>query len=784
MSRYNKRMPDDAKSFPTATHWGAYTARVENGRVTALEPFASDPDPSPIGPGMPQAIDDPVRIPRPMVRKGWLDGLKAGTPGGDTNKRGAEPFGALPWDEALDITANELKRVIETHGNEAIYAGSYGWASAGRFHHAQSQLRRFMNLIGGNTYSMNTYSSGAAEVIVPHVAGPWQDICYGANTTWGTIADHTELVVAFGGLALKNAQVHGGGLGRHIARDALQRCREKGVRVVNVSPIRNDAADFLDATWLAARPGTDVALMLGLAHTILSEELHDPAFLQTYCVGGDQFIAYVMGHSDGVAKDAAWAAEISGLSVETIEDLARTMAKRRTLITVSWSLQRADHGEQTYWMAVSLAALLGQTGLPGGGFGFAYAGAAGMGGPGTTVKPKHLPKGENPLRTFIPVARIADMLLNPGGTVEYDGRTLTYPDIRMIYWAGGNPFHHHQDLNKMLRAWRKPETVIVNEAWWTPMARHADIVLPVTTTLERNDVTASPLSLQIMATHKAVDPVGESRSDHDIFKGLAARFGIEETFTENRSEMEWVRWIYDETCQSAAEQGLNTPDFDTFWEDSMHEWPTRPERTLFEDFRRDPSAHPLHTPSGKLELYSDVIAAWNDPDQPGHAVWHAPAEWLGHALADTYPLHLISNQPATRLHSQYDNGGYAQASKVQGREPVWIHPDDAAARGIADGDVVRLFNDRGACLAGAVVTDQVRPGVLQLSTGAWYDPETPGEIGSLCVHGNPNVLTRDVGTSRIAQGSSAQTCLVQMAKFESEPPTVKVFDPPEIVEQP
>jgi biotin/methionine sulfoxide reductase len=781
-------MPDasnsDVKLLPTATHWGAYTARVENGRVTALEPNPEDPDPSPIGPGMPQAIDDTARIAMPMFRRGWLDGLKAGTPGGDTNGRGSDPFVAVPWDEAFDMVAAELTRVKETFGNNAIYAGSYGWASAGRFHHAQSQMRRFLNLFGGNTYSMNTYSSGAAEVIVPHVAGSWGDVCYSSNTTWGSIADNSELVVAFGGLALKNSQVHGGGLGRHIARDALQRCRDNGVDIVNISPIRNDAADFLEATWLAARPGTDVAIMLGIAHTLISEKLHDAGFLESHCAGGEQVIAYVMGHEDGQEKDAAWAAKISGLSADSINDLARKMAGRRTLITVSWSLQRADHGEQTYWMAITLAALLGQIGLPGGGFGFAYAGAAGMGGPGTMVTPTHLPMGENPVRTFIPVARISDMLLNPGGTVDYDGRRLTYPDIRMVYWAGGNPFHHHQDLNKMLKAWRKPETIIVNEAWWNPMARHADIVLPVTTTLERNDVTASPLSLQIMAMHQAVDPVGEARSDHEIFRGIAARLGLEDTFTENRSEMEWVRWVYDDTCAGAAEKGINTPDFDTFWQEGMLEWPSRPERNLFEAFRSDPNKHRLQTPSGKLELFSEDVAAWNDPDLPGHAVWHEPSEWLGSGTAKAYPLHLMSNQPATRLHSQYDNGGYAQASKVQGREPVWINPEDANARGIADGEVVRLFNDRGTCLAGAVVTDMVRPGVLQLSTGAWYDPETPGEIGSICVHGNPNVLTRDAGTSRMAQGSSAQTCLVQLEKFEGTVPPIRAFEPPEIIQQP
>jgi biotin/methionine sulfoxide reductase len=774
-------MPDDVKFLPTATHWGAYTARVENGRVTALTPYAGDPDPSPIGPGMPQAQDDAVRIAQPMIRKGWLDSLEKGGPTKNVTGRGAEPFVALPWDEALDITAKELTRVKDGFGNEAIYAGSYGWASAGRFHHAQSQMRRFLNLFGGNTYSVGTYSSGAAEVIVPHVAGSCADVCYSANTTWGTIADHSELVVAFGGLALKNSQVHGGGIGKHIARDGLQRCKDNGVEIVNVSPISNDAADFLDAVWLKPHPGTDVAVMLGLAHTLLSEKLYDPAFLDSYCVGGEQVIAYIKGRDDGIEKDAAWAANISGLSAATLKDLARKMAQRRTLITVSWSLQRADHGEQTYWMAITLAALLGQIGVPGGGFGFAYAGAAGMGGPGTPVAPAHLPKGENPVGTFIPVARISDLLLNPGGTVRFNGQTLTYPDIRLVYWCGGNPFHHHQDLNRMMQAWRKPETIIVNEAWWNPMARHADIVLPVSTTLERNDVTASGLSLQIMAMHKAAEPFGEARSDHDIFTGLAARVGVAEAFTENRSEMEWVKWLYEETCQRAADKGINTPDFETFWQEGMLEWPSNPERTMFEAFRDNPRANPLSTPSGKLELFSNEIASWNDPGQPGHAVWHAPSEWLGHEKAKTYPLHLISNQPATRLHSQYDNGGTSQASKVQGREPVWINPKDASARGIKDGDIVRLFNDRGACLAGAVITPQVRTGVLQLSTGAWYDPATPGEVGALCVHGNPNVLTHDAGTSTIAQGSSAQTCLVQLEKLKGDAPPVRVFEAPHVL---
>ena len=164
-----------------------------------------------------------------------------------------------------------------------------------------------------------------------------------------------------------------------------------------------------------------------------------------------------------------------------------------------------------------------------------------------------------------------------------------------------------------------------------------------------------------------------------------------------------------------------------------------------------------------------------------HPAWLEPAEWLGADLAARFPLHLISNQPSTRLHSQYDNGGYSQDSKVQGREPIRLHPDDARPRGIAAGDVVRVFNDRGSCLAGAVLDPNLRRSVVQLSTGAWWDPVAPGVPDALDRHGNPNVLTLDKGTSRLAQGPIAQTALVQLERFEGDLPAVEAFAQPEIV---
>ena len=758
----------------TSTHWGAYDVKVAEGRIVAVEPFAGDPNPSSIGQSIVDGIQHESRIEQPMVRRGWRSGGRAST----GNGRGSDPFVPVGWDDALDLVAGELDRIRGAHGNAAIFGGCYGWASAGRFHHAQSQTHRFLNLLGGYTSSVNSYSYGAAEVIIPRVLGHGFTSLLWQFTSWPVIARHTGLVVMFGGIPLKNSQVSSGGIGGHATRDWLKHCRDRGVAFVNIGPIEDDAADFLAADWLAPRPNSDTALMLGLAHTLLVEGLHDSGFLETHCVGFERFRPYLLGETDGQPKSADWAAEICALPAETIRALARRMAANRTLISVSWSLQRSDHGEQPYWMAAVLAAMLGQIGLPGGGIGYGYGATGAIGNPVKRLDGMALPQGRNPVETFIPVARIADMLLHPGSALDYNGHKLTYPDIRLVYWCGGNPFHHHQDLNRLVRAWQCPETIVVHEPWWNANARHADIVLPATTSLERNDIGRAGSDPVMFAMHQAIAPVGAARNDHDIFAALADRLGFREAFTEGRGEIDWLRHLYDVFRQKIARERIELPDFDEFWELGHVEVAAAPEeKVLFEAFRRDPERHPLPTPSGRIEVFSEAIDGFGYDDCPGHPVWLEPAEWLGDA-ARCYPLHLISHQPATRLHSQLDCAGTSLAGKVQGREALRIHPDDAAPRGIADGDVVRVFNDRGECLAGARVTRSVQPEVVVLPTGAWYDPE---RLGGLDRHGNPNVLTRDKGTSRLAQATTAHTALVEIEKLDQDPPAVQAHKAPAIV---
>ncbi len=252
------------------------------------------------------------------------------------------------------------------------------------------------------------------------------------------------------------------------------------------------------------------------------------------------------------------------------------------------------------------------------------------------------------------------------------------------------------------------------------MARMADIVLPITTSLERNDIGASTRDRFLVKMEKAVEPVGEARNDFDVFAALAKRFGALQAFTEGRDESAWLRHLYDTSRASASDVGVNLPDFESFWQRGYAEV-TQPNEpfVMFADFREDPHAHPLKTPSGRIEIFSEKIASFRYDDCPGHPMWLEPAEWLGSSKTRRYPLHLLSNQPRSRLHSQLDCASVSRATKIAGREPVWINRDDAAARDISDGDVVRVFNDRGAILAGAFLTDAMRPGVLQLATVSW-----------------------------------------------------------------
>jgi biotin/methionine sulfoxide reductase len=761
-----------SSSFRSLSHWGAFTAHVEDGRLVSVSPFEHDPHPNSLIDAWPEMVYAKNRVTEPMVRAGWLRSPR-GAPSG---VRGDDSFVAVSWDEALGLVADEVARVRERYGNPAIFGGSYGWASAGRLHHARTLLHRFLWAIGGATMSTTNYSFGAAMLLLPHVLGNIDTVA-GNVTEWREIFAHTERFIAFGGLPSKNWKVASGGAGLHEFDDHAANARASNIAFTSISPLRDDGVAAFGATWQPIRPGSDTALILALAYVVHERGAVDHAFLERCCTGSDRFLAYVDGRSDGAPKSPAWAAPLTGLSAETIVALAESLIGKRTLLTASWALQRAENGEQPFWALIALAALLGQLGLPGAGVGFGYGSINSTGAEAFRTPAFGMPARSHSTDLSIPVARVADMLLDPGGTFEFDGATLTYPDIHMVYWAGGNPFHHHQDLFRLRDAFAKPDTIVVHEPWWTATARQADIVLPATTPLERNDIGGSSRDPFLFAMQRAIEPFAQARNDFDIFGALAERLGVRNAYDEGLDENAWLRRIYETAQKRLGERHIDAPPFETFWNEGFLRVPA-PENavTPLAAFRADPVARRLATPSGKVELFSQTVADFGYANMPGHPFWSEPREWLGAPLAERFPLHMVSTQPADKLHAQMDGSSESRRGKVAGRNELWMHPDDARKRGLTEGSVVRVFNDRGGTLAGLRTTSDIIPGVVRLPTGTWFDPAPDGE--RLDKHGNPNAITQDVGTSQLGQGCAAQSCLVEVTAFIGTPPAVTAFDLP------
>lgn len=368
------------------------------------------------------------------------------------------------------------------------------------------------------------------------------------------------------------------------------------------------------------------------------------------------------------------------------------------------------------------------------------------------------------------------MLLKPGETFTYNGETHTYQDIKLIYWAGGNPYHHHQDIHRLRRAWEKPDTIVVHEQYWTPTAKLADIVFPATIPLEREDISFASRERYLVAMSKAVEPFEQARDDYSIFSALAERLGIHAHYTEGRDAAGWIRHLYDECSRRIQTEGIDLPDFTEFWSEGLVDLGQyRRSAVLLEPFRSDPEKNPLPTPSGKIELFSERLASFKLDDCPGHPVWREPREWLGAEKAGSFPFHLISDQPNRKLHSQLDHAGFSLDGKRDGRECVAVNDKDALSLGITDGSCVELFNERGKCLATAFVSEAIMPGVVKLSTGAWFDPYDESNLDK---HGNPNVLTQDVPASNLSQGCAAHSALVGIRRFDGTPAPSRAHELP------
>lgn len=735
-----------------ASHFGTY--EIDRGiGGPRLVPFRHDPDPSPVGAGFLALADHPTRIRRPMARRGWLDGDKGAA-------RGADEFVPLDIDRASALAATELDRIRGNHGNRAIFGGSYGWGSAGRFHHPQSQLKRFLNLAGGFVAARNTYSYGTAKVLIPHLVGPEYSDPGTLNPTWDRIVAARPFLLSFGGMRLANAQVEAGGTGAHRTRGWIARFAEAGGEMLTLSP---DGRDAPVGAHLPIAAGTDVCAMFAMAHVLLTESRVDAEAVRRIAKGYDGICALILGSADGQPKSPAWAEALTGIPAPELVRIARRLSEGPALINVAWSLQRAVAGEQPYWAALLLAVLSGQIGRPGCGLAYGLSCVSSVGNPIRRLRGPSFDQGPNPVSDFIPVACLTEMLERPGETITYNGGALALPDIRLIWWAGGNPFHHHQDLNRLSRAWRKPETVIVHDSVWTATARHADLVFPSALPSERNDIAAASRDNWIIRSSKVADPPAGIETDHAVLTRIAERLGFAEEFHAGLSEADWIARLYDGYRSAYPE----LPDWETFCatgyarlSDPAPEEVPQP----LEAFRDDPAGHPLSTPSGRIELLPALMQA--DDTRLGAPLTRPRPSDLEEDRR--FPLRLLSPQPETRLHSQLDGAPAATNARRDGCEVARVHPEDIARSGVIDGRRALLCNDRGAILVVIEADPRVAPGHVVLPTGGWY---RPAEIGGQRVDlgGNPNTLTRDVGASDLSRGASAGGTRVQLKPTNRAP---------------
>ncbi|WP_390249707.1 trimethylamine-N-oxide reductase TorA [Vibrio parahaemolyticus] len=774
----------------TGSHWGAFRAHIYAGKVQEIKPLELDKNPTEMLNGIKGIIYSPSRVRYPMVRLDWLKKHKY-----SADTRGNNRFIRVPWDEALDLFYRELERVQKEYGPWALHAGQTGWNQTGSFNNCTAHMQRAVGMHGNFITKVGDYSTGAGQTIMPYVLGSTE--VYAQGTSWSEILENSDNIILWANDPVKNLQV-GWNCETHESFKYLAELKEKvakgEINVLSVDPVKNKTQRYLENDHLYINPMTDVAFMLAVAHVLYNENLYDKKFIDTYCLGFEEFIQYVQGKTkDKVEKTPEWAAAICGVKADKIREFARMLVSGRTQILMGWCIQRQEHGEQPYWAAAVVAAMVGQIGLPGGGisYGHHYSSigvpSTGFAGPGgfprnldQGMKPKWDNNDFNGYSRTIPVARWIDCLLEPGKEINYNGGKVKLPDFKMMVISGCNPWHHHQDRNRMKKAFRKLQTVVTIEFAWTATCRFSDIVLPACTQWERNDIDVygSYSNKGLIAMHRLVDPLFQSKPDFQIMSELTQRFGRREEYTRGMSEMEWIESLYND-CKKANEGKFEMPEFNEFWEKSVLDFGEGKPWVRHADFRKDPELNPLGTPSGFIEITSRKIGRYGYEHCQEHPMWFEKSERShGGPGSDKYPFWLQSCHPDKRLHSQMcESEEFRATYAVQGREPVYINPIDAKAKGIKDGDLVRVFNGRGQLLAGAVLTDSYPRGVIRIEEGAWYGPLNEKE-GAICTYGDPNTLTQDIGSSELAQATSANTCIVDFEKFTGKVPPVTSFGGP------
>ncbi|MEJ0019212.1 MAG: molybdopterin-dependent oxidoreductase [Acetobacteraceae bacterium] len=627
--------------------------------------------------------------------------------------RGSGQFERISWDTALDEVAREMQRVRATHGNAAILDASRTGSQS--MLHGRVAAQRFLYMFGGCT---DLWSNMSAEAEVFSVR-----ITYGNKVDYKSAGrEPTDYVNSR--FILMWGWSPGDGTFGTGTMPYLKAARQQGTRIVCVDPRQTMTSRQLADEHVFIRPGTDTAALIAMTQAIVAAGLHDQAFCDRHVLGfdaahlpegapaGASYRAYLMGEADGVAKTPEWAEAITGIPAATLRRLAIEFATSRpAALQAGYAPGRTIHGEQFHRAAYALAAITGNVGIEGGNSGVSN-GATGRAGI------RSLPIGKNPIDARVASPLLADLLAR--------GKAGGYPaDIKMIYSSGGDLFNQCPNVNKMVSSLDGVEFFVAQDHFLTPTARYADIVLPATTFWERNDVHTpwAGAGHYAIFMRQAIQPMYECRNDIDIFGELARRVGIEGY--NDRSEMEWLRDL----------TGDAVDDFALFTEQGVARFAPPQHAVAFAREIGDPEHHPFATPSGKIEVYSTILAA--RPDLYGLGAMPAVPTWIPPDPSPAaYPLALCTPKSRARTHSIHGNQpGLARVDP----DRVWLHPSDAAARGIVDGAPVRVFNDRGATILPAKVTERIAAGIVSINEGAWFIPDGNGVDTQGCA----NVLTDD-----------------------------------------
>ncbi len=679
-------------------------AHVRDGRIVRIstDPRRWTPEVPPLhacvrGFGQLERVYHPDRLQHPLRRSG---------------PRGAGQFERITWDEALDEVARQMRRIRDTYGPVAILDCSRTGSLS--MLHGRATVQRLLHMFGGCTELWSNISAEAEIFAVRHTFGETAD--YKSAGREPTDYVNSRLIVLWGWSP-------GDGTFGTGTFEYLKWAKRRGVRIIGVDPRMTKTSHALADEHVFIRPSTDAAALIAMAYVIVDEGLHDEAYLDRHVLGFDEshlpagapagasYRSYLFGLTDGVRKTPEWAAEITGIPAATLRRLAVEFATTKpAAIHCGYAPGRTIHGEQFHRAAYALAAMTGNVGIAGGNSGCSN-GATGRCGI------KSLPTGTNPTRARVASPLLADLLAR--------GRAGGYPaDIKMIYSAAGDLFNQLPNVAKTAAAAQSLEFMVVHDHFLTPTARYADIVLPATTFWERNDLHTpwAGAGHYVIFMRQAIEPMDECRNDLDICTDLARRLGI--PGYNDRTEEEWLRELSGETID----------DFETFKERGVARLPAPDDAVAFAAQIRDPDGHPFSTPSGKIEIYSLRLA--QNPDPYGLGPIPAIPTWIPDPPDPRHPLRLLTPKSRARTHSIHDNQPILARAD---RDDVWIHPADAAARGIVDGGRVRVFNDRGATVLPARVTERIAPGVVSIKEGAWFTPDQHGEDTRGCA----NVLIAD-----------------------------------------